>query len=251
MKRLILLSLTALMAVACTGNDAVIKQSLNNIKDEMVSIQQQVADLKVSMDDLDKKISSNKENINANSAALAELRSELSFISNRFAGKKPGKMNDNMMSNNMSKDGGKVIEKNKDQIIILDDNFTDKGSLYSYAYQLYKNGKYTESSAKFKEFLKMYPKDELSDNAQYWIGEIEYSKKNYTEAAAQFNNLIKMYPEGNKVPDAKLKLGFSYAEMGDQKMAVDALTRVIKDHPGSGAYNHAKKKLAEMGVSVD
>src|SRR5262249_25599028 len=43
--------------------------------------------------------------------------------------------------------------------------------LYSQAYADYARGNYDLSIQEYKEYLRLYPSTDLSDNAQYWIGE--------------------------------------------------------------------------------
>ncbi|MCD8492428.1 MAG: hypothetical protein LRY51_11305 [Geovibrio sp.] len=133
------------LAFACSDETQVIKQSINNIKDEMVSMQSEMAEMKISIEDVDRKTEANKESINANSNALAEIRSELSFIGSEVTllkdkQKAPAAGSPAGMTA-VSEPGAQPEGEN---LIIIEDAFTDKSSLYSYAYELYKNGKYAE-----------------------------------------------------------------------------------------------------------
>ena len=269
MKKIAVLAGVCVIAVSCTGNNEAIKQSLTNIKNEMVSMQTQMAELKITTEDLDRKIESNSENIKANANAMAEVRTELSYLSTEKENEdavvnepEPSmEMNveadtvmiDEPAENSMAEQPNNMNETVDDagQIIIIEDNFTDKSSLYSYAYELYKNGKYVESTAKFQEFLAKYPNDELSDNAVYWTGEIKYTENEYQQAANIFKSLLNKYPEGNKVPDAMLKLGYSQDEMGNKDAAISTLQKLVADYEGTNAAKLAKKRLESLGVTVE
>ncbi|MCD8490967.1 MAG: hypothetical protein LRY51_03210 [Geovibrio sp.] len=80
MKKTMAVITLSFLAFACSDETQVIKQSINNIKDEMVSMQSEMAEMKISIEDVDRKTEANKGSINANSNALAEIRSELSFL---------------------------------------------------------------------------------------------------------------------------------------------------------------------------
>jgi tol-pal system protein YbgF len=244
MKKTMAVITLSFLAFACSDETQVIKQSINNIKDEMVSMQSEMAEMKISIEDVDRKTEANKESINANAGALAEIRSELSFIGNEVTVLKEGQKAP-------APGASAVLEPAQtadgENLIIIEDAFTDKSSLYSYAYELYRNGKYAESEAKFNEFLAKYPSDELSDNAVYWLGEIQYSQKNYEGAITLFNKLVSDYPDGNKVPDGLLKMAYSYGNIGKKAESVVTLKKIVNEYPGTRAFNLAKKKLASMG----
>ena len=55
----------------------------------------------------------------------------------------------------------------------------NKVKMYEDAYNAFKEKNYAESRKKFETFLKEYPQDDLSDNAQFWIAETFYWEKDY------------------------------------------------------------------------
>ncbi|WP_022851957.1 tol-pal system protein YbgF [Limisalsivibrio acetivorans] len=252
MKKIAIFSMLTVFLFGCTNDNEVIKQSLNNIKDEMVNMQSEMAEMKITVEEVNSKTQANTENINANSNALAEIRSETNYLSNEIAlMKEAAKEREAMMEKQESETMDMGEQNAEDEIIIIEDNFTDKSSLYSYAYELYKNGQYAESTAKFNEFLAKYPSDELSDNAVYWLGEIQYALKDYEAAISNFQRLASEYPQGNKVPDGLVKMGYSYGNIGQMDKARETMKRVVNQYPGTRAYNLARKKLEAWGVSVE
>lgn len=100
--------------------------------------------------------------------------------------------------------------------------------------------------ASFRSFLKSYPKSELSDNAQYWIGECYYAMKDYAKAIKEFQLVVDRYPKSEKVPGAILKQGFSFVELGMPEEGKAFLNKVIKDYPGSEEALHAKEKMDKI-----
>lgn len=77
---------------------------------------------------------------------------------------------------------------------------------YEDALRLYQSGDYQKAVESFNKFIKSYPKSDLADNAQYWIGESYYDLKNYSQAWVEMNKLLETYPKGNKADDARVKI---------------------------------------------
>ena len=115
--------------------------------------------------------------------------------------------------------------------------------LYARALDQYKEKGYRKSRATLEEYLRLYPKGEYADNAQYWIGETFYSEQDYERAALAFNDVLKKYPNGDKVSLAMLRLGFSFFEMKNYDLARTSLLKVIEKFPNTKQASVAKRKL--------
>jgi tol-pal system protein YbgF len=116
-------------------------------------------------------------------------------------------------------------------------------ALYKNAKQTYERKDFAAAREKFKAFLAVYPKGELSDNAQFWIGECYYSEKEYEKAIIAYDDVLKKFPKGDKVPSALLKQALCWQELGDKTFAQSLLKRVIKEHPRTEQAKIAKEKL--------
>ncbi len=123
---------------------------------------------------------------------------------------------------------------------------TDKETLYAAAYELFREAKYEKSREGFENFLKQHPKTEISDNAQFWIGECYYFEKKYEKAIIEYEKVTKNFPDGDKIPSALLKQGFSFQILGDKASAKIILQRVIKDFPNTSQARTARAKLLEI-----
>lgn len=117
---------------------------------------------------------------------------------------------------------------------------------YDQAYSAYVAQRYDEALALFKNFLKNYPRHDLADNAQYWVGEIYYDLENYPSAILAFKEVVTKYGDKNKAPDALLKIGYAYIALDDPSNARLFLKRVIKNYPFSDAEAKARVKLKEI-----
>jgi tol-pal system protein YbgF len=120
---------------------------------------------------------------------------------------------------------------------------TGMGDLYKDAYETFYKGDLEGARRKFEAFLKQYPHTELSDNAQFWIGETYYLKKDYERAILEYEKAIVKYPEGDKIPAALFKQACAFSELGDKTNARNLLRRVTEKYPLSEQAEMAKKKL--------
>ena len=115
--------------------------------------------------------------------------------------------------------------------------------LYMEGYQQVIDGDYVAGLETLKRFLSLFPNNEFSDNAQYWVGEAYYARGDWERAVLEFNRVIKDYPEGDKLPAALLKQAFSFERLGAKKEAGVLLKRLIEKYPKSDEAEKAKKQL--------
>lgn len=122
----------------------------------------------------------------------------------------------------------------------------DDRANYQAAFDLLKDGKYTEAAAAFKQFLTTFPNSGLADNAQYWLGEAHYVTKQYPEALRDFRTVVEKYPDSRKLPDALLKIGYCNYELKNWAEARSALDQVVKQYAETTAARLASQRLAKM-----
>lgn len=118
--------------------------------------------------------------------------------------------------------------------------------LYDEGYTLYHRQQYVDAEAAFQTFLDSYPRSDLADNAQYWIGECRYARQDYRGALAAFRETVNRHPEGNKVPDALLKVGQTLEVIGDLKGARESYQEVERRFPDSAAALVAAERLEDL-----
>lgn len=114
---------------------------------------------------------------------------------------------------------------------------------YDNAFLLLKGGKYQQSLAAFRSFLQTFKGHPLSDNAQYWIGELHYVQRQFPEALVAFNQVLVNWPSSTKIPACLLKIGYSFHELSDLANARASLKRLINDYPTSPAVPMAEQRL--------
>lgn len=104
---------------------------------------------------------------------------------------------------------------------------------YDQAYSLVSNANYVEAEIGFLEFLEQYPKNELSGNAQYWLGQTYYARGNYADATRTFLEGMSKYPESPKAPAYLLKVGMSLNLLGEKTEACEVFRELGVRFPNS------------------
>ncbi len=122
--------------------------------------------------------------------------------------------------------------------------------LYQNAYQDYMQGNYDLAIQGFEDYLKRYPKTDLADNAQYWIGECYDAEGKEQKALQAFSTVLSSYPTSDKGAAAQLKKGLVYLKMGDQGQGVVNLQYVVYEHPGTKEADLARAKLRSLGITI-
>ncbi len=118
--------------------------------------------------------------------------------------------------------------------------------LYDSAYRDFVKGQYALAQQGFSQYVQLFPESDLADNAQYWIGECNYSQKKYGEAIQVFQIVVNQYPDGEKVPGALLKMAYAQIALGKTQNAKDNLEKLIKRFPQSNEAGLARPRLQEL-----
>jgi tol-pal system protein YbgF len=118
--------------------------------------------------------------------------------------------------------------------------------LYQSAYQELMEDNYQLALSDLRVFLERFPRTRLSDNAQYWIGEVYYEQKQFSVAVDEFRKVIDEYPDQDKVPAAYYKLALSFRALRDPATARRYLDLLIDRYPDSGEAQLAKERRSEF-----
>ena len=116
------------------------------------------------------------------------------------------------------------FEEQADLEVLLSDGLPEEQ--YQEAFSYMQKGNYLGAEKAFKEFLGKFEKDDLSGNAQYWLGESFYARKDFPRAAEAFLVGLQKYSESSKGPDSLLKLGMSLSSMGQEQEACAAFGEI-------------------------
>jgi tol-pal system protein YbgF len=99
----------------------------------------------------------------------------------------------------------------------------------AYGYVLHKD--YALAEDGFRSFLRKFPSDRLSPDAEYWLGESMFQRQHYHDAAEAFLNVSTKYETTAKAPDSLLRLGQSLAALGEKEAACASLGEVLRKYP--------------------
>ena len=105
---------------------------------------------------------------------------------------------------------------------------------------------FTKARGLLNGFISKYPKHELADDAQYWIGQSYYQEKNFERAILAFNKVQVDFANGDKAPEALLLEALSFLHIDDRASAMELLGQVIAKYPDSSAASTARKRLESL-----
>jgi tol-pal system protein YbgF len=120
------------------------------------------------------------------------------------------------------------------------------GELYRQAYADYARGSYDLAIQEYRQYLHFYPQTDLSDNAQFWIGECLYGKRLFADAIEAWNELAREYPASDKLPDARFKKALALEQLGKRREAQAELRGVVERYPNSDAGRKARERLGNQ-----
>jgi len=104
---------------------------------------------------------------------------------------------------------------------------------YDFAFDILRRADYVSAEVALRLFLKLHPQDELSGNAQYWLGETYYVRGDFERAAVEFMAGYQNYSKSLKGPDNLLKLGLSMARLNNIDEACTALSKLAIEYPSA------------------
>ena len=107
-------------------------------------------------------------------------------------------------------------------------------------------GQYSSAILGFEAFLRAFPRSELADDAQFYIGESQAGQNQFAEAVAAYNQVIQNYPGADKVPDAYYKRGLAQERLGQGDAARASYETLIKSFPDSTAAQLARQNLDRL-----
>jgi tol-pal system protein YbgF len=119
----------------------------------------------------------------------------------------------------------------------------DPNQFYDQAAQDLTQGRYALALQGFRDFVRRYPAAELSDNAQYGVGECFFAQSQFDSAAAAYGRVEEGWAQGDKVPAALYKLGLSRDRLGQKEAARKTFEDLVKRFSNSGEAQLARERL--------
>lgn len=98
----------------------------------------------------------------------------------------------------------------------------------------------------YAEFLKKWPKDELTGEAHFGLGETYFTEEKCREALFEYGKVIQEFGKTRSAPQAYLRSAdcFQKLKMNDESRL--ALEEVLRQYPKSDAAKQAKARLAQL-----
>lgn len=219
-------------------------------QDQLDSLLTTQAELVKRVDKLDKKLDETRGGVSASRASTDTRLNQLSERLDAVVGKLEESQL-RMLSLGLNMESVKRNVARQDSIRRAQGTSTDPGTLdpdkaYEAAYSDYAAGRYKLATDSFRSYLDKYPDTEVSDNAQYLIGESLYAQGEFAAAIIEYRAVVDKYPKGDKVPAALLKIGSSNARLGNKAEAKKSYQQVIQKYPKSPEAALAKERLAQL-----
>ncbi|WP_284759364.1 tol-pal system protein YbgF [Agrobacterium sp. fls2-241-TYG-188a] len=126
---------------------------------------------------------------------------------------------------------------------------TSENDIYQAAYGHVLSGDYKAAEKGFEQYIQGYPKGSKAADANFWLGEAQYSQGKFTDAAKTFLNAHQSYSKSPKAPEMLLKLGMSLAALDNKETACATLREVPKRYPSAsktvlGKVTSEQKRLS-------
>ena len=118
--------------------------------------------------------------------------------------------------------------------------------MYDTAWADYTNGQWALSIQGFEAYIRTYPRSELADDAQFYIGQTYYADGAFQDAVEAFDEVLNNYADGNIVPDASYKRGLALDRLGYGDRARQAFEHVVTNYPDSTMATLAQQALDRL-----
>jgi tol-pal system protein YbgF len=122
-----------------------------------------------------------------------------------------------------------TVDQN-DQTASLDPRTSDRDQ-YQSAYEQVLAGDYAAAETGFSTFIASHPDSKKIADANFWLGEAQFSQGKFNDAAKTFLNAYKTYGKSEKAPEMLLKLAMSLAALDSRDTACATLREVAKAYP--------------------
>lgn len=122
--------------------------------------------------------------------------------------------------------------------------------LYKTALGDFMAAKYPLATSEFSEVIRLYPDQQFSGNAFYYLGEIDYRNGKFANAVRNYDHVLEQFPDNPKVPVSRLHKGMALFAMKDNEAGARELRDLIARFPTSPEATQARSKLNGMGIPI-
>ncbi|MDR1241506.1 MAG: tol-pal system protein YbgF [Deltaproteobacteria bacterium] len=118
-------------------------------------------------------------------------------------------------------------------------------TLYNSGTKAFSDRNYQDAVKIFQDFVKVYPKNRLTGNAYFWLGESYYQLKNYNGAILAYQQIIENFSGSNKLQSALFKQGVCMYQKGQQEAGKVRLNELIAKYPKSPEADRARQFIRQ------
>ena len=222
-----------LLAAGCvaTQQDMLQMQSqMDDLNNNLSSMQKNQAELAVKMDDLSKNLNISSENMKDISTQMGRLSARLDEL--------------DVSMNKRVNAIGQTIRKQQEDV----ETALLPAKLYNDAYNAYLSNNFDGAATGFKTYLSKFPAGEMAESAYFYLGESFYLKERWQDAALAYANVLEKFPRSERVPAARLKYALALLKLPEDKKseALKYLQSVIRDFPKSQEADTARDHINRL-----
>ena len=118
--------------------------------------------------------------------------------------------------------------------------------LYDTAYADYTTGQWALSIQGFEAYISTFPRSDLSDDAQFFVGQNYYADGSFQDAADAFERVVLNYPNGDVVAEALYKRGLALERLEEPDSAQEVFELVVENYPDNNMSNLAQQALDRL-----
>ena len=118
--------------------------------------------------------------------------------------------------------------------------------LYDTAWADYTTGQWALAIQGFEVYISSFPRSELADDAQFYIGNTHYADGQYRAAAEAFEQVVLHYADGDQVAEALYKRGLALDRLGEPDLSRQAFELVVQNYPEDNMANLAQQWLDRL-----
>lgn len=131
-------------------------------------------------------------------------------------------------------------------------NTRDPAELYALALKAYEDEDWFEAKSLFDIIKLQFTASEYADDAQFYLGKVEYNRKQYIVAAYNFNALLRNYPGSQYSKEALYMVSMCYYELSPNYDRDQNYTRKAIQSLQEFQYIYADDSLAvAAGEKID
>ncbi|WP_261815467.1 tol-pal system protein YbgF [Vibrio gallicus] len=125
------------------------------------------------------------------------------------------------------------------------DNQSEQQAYQSAVDLILKQKDYDAATAAFENFITKYPQSVYASNANYWLGQLYFSKKDDLKSAKAFAAVVS-YKDSNKRADALVKLGDIAVRNNNAKAAKKYYEQAVVEYPNTSSAQSAQSKVSKL-----